>query len=256
MNDLSTIYTYNNAGLHFFRVGNLFAALTLFKAAIEAKQAGTRFGDTIEQDSPEPADPTESSREVPRFQQADTFVEELETRGSEYGTTESTRISSLSDARSRDDITRHVLQLHSEDSPTFYIVPNPFELHETNERSADIDDDVLDLIISSKIIFNVALVHQLSSTADVSGHFYELSGILLQNLPDMTETYMLRVALLNNFAVWSYNNGDHDYARVSLEELQEVIEQGGGHIDSITEQSLRQNINSILNPDFDNSPAA
>jgi hypothetical protein len=116
-------------------------------------------------------------------------------------------------------------------------------------------------IISSIIVFNLGLVHQLASReSSKAAAFFEISAALLASLPESRETLLLRMVLLNNFGVWCFENGDGESMRTCMEHLtialQDAMQDQTLAIDESTVEGIRSNIQGLLTPLHGGSPAA
>jgi hypothetical protein len=156
----------------------------------------------------------------------------------------------------------------------------------------NVDDETSQqLIMGSIVVFNLALVHQLRDRNCVqASSLYELSASLLQSLSTaaapsqvLQVTWPLRLALLNNFGVWCYDNGDGEcmitcmeYLRIALDattaatptkssrgsnNASDAMDEASDNDDDDAtmdnvERGMRSNINRILTPHHGSSPAA
>jgi hypothetical protein len=118
--------------------------------------------------------------------------------------------------------------------------------------------------ISCRIVFNLALIHQMvSRTSCKVASFYEIAATLLSNLPsaveDSEETaamVLLRVVILNNFGVWCYENGEGETMMNSFEQLMDTIQDDHDVIDPTILQGVRANVQAFLTPQNGASLAA
>lgn len=130
-----------------------------------------------------------------------------------------------------------------------FIYASPFPIPES--------ESVTTQIASSAIVFNLGLVHQcMSRTSIKTASFYEISAALLASIPETSETLLLRIALLNNFGVWSFENGDGDSMRTCMEHLSIAMEEEGSSIDHAIQDGVRSNILWLLTPLNGGSAAA
>jgi hypothetical protein len=116
-------------------------------------------------------------------------------------------------------------------------------------------------VISSIVVYNLGLVHQLvSRESSKAAAFFEISAALLASLPESRETLLLRMALLNNFGVWCFENGDGESMRTCMEHLsvalQDAMQDQTLAIDESVVQGIRSNIQGLLTPLHGGSPAA
>jgi hypothetical protein len=142
------------------------------------------------------------------------------------------------------------------------------------------DESSQQLIMGSIIVYNLALVHQLRHrNCAQAASLYELSASLLQTVSAappvlLHVTWPLRLALLNNFGVWCYDNGDGEcmltcmeYLRVALDTSHcrneaksprenNTTEAGDAVTMDDVERGMRTNIDRILTPRHGSSPAA
>lgn len=152
-----------------------------------------------------------------------------------------------------------------------YIHARPFEIPvatATNTTAGGVG--VSTQVISSVIVYNLGLVHQLSCRASPkAAAFYEISAALLASLPETNDTLLLRVSLLNNFGVWCFENGDGDSMRTCMEHLSMALEDAelaaaspDNDSSSCTiihkdlKEGIRSNIQWLLTPLNGGSPAA
>jgi hypothetical protein len=151
------------------------------------------------------------------------------------------------------------------------------------------DETSQQLIVGSIVVFNLALVHQLRRRNCVqASSLYELSASLLQSVSTASPppqalqvTWPLRLALLNNFGVWCYDNGDGEcmltcmeYLRIALDAtaatptksrrgsnnasdaMDDASDDDATRDNDKVERGMRSNINRILTPHHGSSPAA
>jgi len=134
-----------------------------------------------------------------------------------------------------------------------YLCLTPFLIPPNN-------DTVHNQYISALIVFNLGVVHQwFSRYSPKTAAFYEISAALLSNVAESTsESLRLRVCLLNNFAVWCFENADGEAMRTSLEHLSYMLDEPAISQVLSTEMILgfRTNIQCLLTPRDGGSPAA
>jgi hypothetical protein len=115
-------------------------------------------------------------------------------------------------------------------------------------------------VVSSTIVYNLGLVHLLvNRRTEAAALFFEISATLLSSLPCTPDTLLLRIALLNNFGVWCFENGDGESLCTSMEHLAILLkftEDGNGSMDNLIWQGVRSNIRRMLTPPDGASPAA
>jgi hypothetical protein len=133
-----------------------------------------------------------------------------------------------------------------------YICSTAFSIPEHSNFSAQ--------VVSSIIVYNLGLAHQnVNRGTETAALFFEISATLLSNFPSTTDTLLLRIALLNNFGVWCFENGDGESMHTSMEHLAIALkfaEDGNGSIDVLIQQGVRSNIRHMLTPLEGASPAA
>lgn len=129
-----------------------------------------------------------------------------------------------------------------------YLYAKPFELprHEGSTQQT-----------SAIIVFNLGLVYQtMCRNASKAGAFYEISSALLANEDDSIETNTLRVAIVNNFGVWCYDNGDEELLRACMDHLASLVEASADTLPQQVQAGMRSNIRFLLEPPNGSSPAA
>jgi len=130
---------------------------------------------------------------------------------------------------------------------------------------------------SAVIVYNLGIIHQwFCRQSPKSPAFYEISAAFLSSITNITtsvdvsssslrsnnnqqQVLLLQASLLNNFAVWCFDNGDGDAMRSSLEHLSDVLESTDVVADVLpdrTVQGMRRNIRCLLTPEHGCSPAA
>ena len=146
-----------------------------------------------------------------------------------------------------------------------YLFQIPFVLPGRDVTSAPIQSAQLTQSISCRIVFNLALIHQsLCRSSCKVASFYEIAATLLSTLPaefvDSSEmvgmTVLLRIAILNNFGVWCYENGEGESMMNSFEQLVDTLEEDAELIDPSVARGVRANINALLTPSNGASLAA
>ena len=135
-----------------------------------------------------------------------------------------------------------------------YMCWTPFPLAE------DSDLQLNNQYTSAVIVFNLGLVHQwFSKYSPKTAAFYEISAALLSSVVStMDDSLRLRISLLNNFAVWCFENADGDAMRISLDHLSGVLDDPVSTqiLEPQVMQGMRTNIQWLLTPLNGGSPAA
>ena len=248
--------TFNNAGVRMMDVGNQYVALELFRGALESKLSfernqrpqGTEGGIVQRCVTPDPPDCI--NRAEDHLANLNTYLSQA--HPVENQSSQDLLILQLQNGANVVADTMSVpLQSRGYDP---YIHMTPFEIPV---------EPVSTQITSSVIVFNLGLVHHaLSRTSPKTAAFYEISAALLASMPETPDTALLRVALLNNFGVWCFENGDGESMRSCMEHLSIAIEGDNEEssncpiIDSIVKQGVRSNIQWLLTPLNGGSPAA
>lgn len=123
---------------------------------------------------------------------------------------------------------------------------------------------------SAVIIFNLALLDHLKYTCSQQARaLYELAMSLRTGISDFDP---LRISLLNNVGVWSYENGDVDITQSCMCQLATILQrgktsqagEGSNHefralmaeLDPEERESLQSNLLWFMNPFYSASPAA
>ena len=129
-----------------------------------------------------------------------------------------------------------------------YLYLKPFELSR-NPASTQ--------LTSAIIVFNLGIVHHKGSrTSTKAAAFYEIAAALLSTEPVGDDNMLLRVAMMNNFGVWCFENGDGESLRTCMERLSTVLQNSGHSIETSVEQQVQRNISWLLTPPNGGSPAA
>jgi hypothetical protein len=132
---------------------------------------------------------------------------------------------------------------------TPYMCRQPFQLPMTPNTSKQ--------LTSSTIVYNLGLVHQVVSKVSAkAAAFYEISSALLSSEAPTDETFLLRVALMNNFGVWSYLNGEGETLSLCMDHLSTVLREPHPEVDADIERYVKRNILWFLTPPTGGSPAA
>lgn len=184
----------------------------------------------------------------------------------DYGMVTPTNSSSESHSPSYvsgDGITDVVLHSFRGYEPYLYRIP--FLLPGSPVTSASRQSSQLTQSISCRIVFNLGLIHQtLCRSSCKVASFYEIAATLLSSLPvefvDSSEmaamTVLLRIAILNNFGVWCYENGEGESMMNSFEQLVDTLEEDQELIDPSVVRGVRANIEAFLIPNNGASLAA
>jgi hypothetical protein len=175
----------------------------------------------------------------------------------------SSLVSPSSSQVSGDGITDVVLHSFRGYEPYLYRIP--FLLPGSPVTSASIQSSQLTQSISCRIVFNLGLIHQtLCRTSCKVASFYEIAATLLSSLPaefvcssEMAAmTVLLRIAILNNFGVWCYENGEGESMMNSFEQLVDTLEEDQDLLDPSVLLGVRANIEAFLIPNNGASLAA
>lgn len=105
------------------------------------------------------------------------------------------------------------------------------------------------LIVCSKIIFNLALVHHTSDRASMKAYsLYQIAITLLSAVPLPTDadSLLLHIAVLNNYAVWCFDN--HEYASMNLccEEITYILDETPSSIHDAVKRGMGKNLNALM----------
>jgi hypothetical protein len=249
MEDRSAIY--NNAGVRVLLadVGNHVAALELFGGALEAKR-------TTELTQGAPEGPTRPRPPLDCVRRAEVHLQSL----SSYLTASASQ-QALSVGELREILPQHgstnagsdmiIVPLSSRGYDP-YLYKIPFNIADDQQESP--------LLSSSAIVFNMGLVHQMiSRTAPKTADFYAIAASILSIPPLLSDTLLIRIALLNNLGVWCFENGEGDSMRTCMEQLSMVTseeEADATAIDASVLAGARSNIQWLLTPLNGGSPAA
>lgn len=129
-----------------------------------------------------------------------------------------------------------------------YLYAQPFAI-QSNSTSTQ--------LTSAIIVFNLGLVYQLMSrSAQKAAAFYEISAALLGNEAECIDTTLVRIAMMNNFGVWCYENGEEESLRMCMEELLMVLDSSAGTMTMEVQEGVRSNIRWFITPPTGASPAA
>jgi hypothetical protein len=266
--------TYNNAGVRLMSAGNNSAALELFRGALESKLSFERrsfsgrddapvercvspdMSDTASSSSSSSSSDRSSSEDLPTTSTAlDSYLEL--SRTTDVGPLDLPEQSPLF-TTFNDGITMTISMSSAlltagggaVYEPYLYTKPFPV-LEETNESSSLFTTQAS----SSRIVFNLALIHQLvCRSSDKAASFYEIAATLLSSLPDESddEIYLLRLVLLNNFGVWCFENAEGESMMACFEQLVESLQENGDEVSSSIDPSIlcgiQRNIQAFLTP--------
>jgi hypothetical protein len=147
--------------------------------------------------------------------------------------------------------------------PYLYRIPFLLPGNEVTSASQEVTEAAQS--ISCRIVFNLGLIHQtVCRTSCKVASFYEIAATLLSSLPsefadssDMAAiTVLLRIAILNNFGVWCYENGEGESMMNSFEQLVDTLDEDQDLIDPSVLRGVRANIQAFLTPNNGASLAA
>jgi hypothetical protein len=254
MEDRSAIY--NNAGVRVIlaNVGNHVAALELFGGALEAKRTTE-----MTHGAPQPQDSTTRPPPLDCVRRAEVHLQSL----SSYLTSTSTSSQqALSVGELHEILHQHGSSINAgSDMITVplssrgydpYLYKIPFRISDDQQESP--------LLSSSAIVFNMGLVHQMiSRTGQKTADFYAIAASILSIPPLLSDTLLIRIALLNNLGVWCFENGEGGSMRTCMEQLSIVTseeEAEASALDAGVLAGVRSNIQWLLNPLNGGSPAA
>jgi hypothetical protein len=285
MNDNNNIHgvdrsaLYNNAGVRLMTVGNHQAALELFRGALESKLTLERNAlSSMEQPSnadddddsvtpeqrcvtPDQSDnststtnvsSTASTTEHHPLNNLDSYLELSRTVGGPHSPQQSDRTTSTTDGVAAISIP------NSNRGYEPYLFTTPFVVPERhNEDAPSVDASMLlTQSMSCKIVFNLGLIHQLvCRTSSKAASFYEIAATILSSLPDDTsdnvDVVQIRIALLNNFGVWCYENAEGESMMACFEQLIELFSSDATEFSTIDPSLLRgvqANFHAFLTP--------
>lgn len=264
-NDRSRVF--NNAGARMMMTGNYSMALDLFRGALESKLARERFlhpargGDMLFATNrcvtPDSMITAQGQRSPPSHEDPAEVEEEAQEEVFDASSREQTQQPTESVAPG---VVEETAVLHGnsvpEESRGFspFLYPRPFEIPDGGTGSSSSSE-----LTSAVIIFNLGLVHQrMNRNSSRAGAFYEISAALLASTSDLSESaIMLKIALLNNFGVWCYENGDGANLQTCMEHLSNIVERTSvSLLDQEVTEGIRANICWLLTPPNGGSPAA
>ena len=245
-------YLFNNAGVRMMGEGNFVVALDFFRGALESKLAYERtngpFGNV---NAAQPllllnqrcVTPSSDEGDSPEMESDPQPPPEPEPNIDSEG---EPRISPAPDTSNNDDMSTPVPAESRGYQP--FLFRHPFELPDgltSTERT------------SATIVFNLGLVHHLQSrTSERAAAFYEISAALLATEPDSPASTLIKIALLNNFGIWCYENGDGESLRTCMEHLSAVVERISFPLSPDVARGVHANVQWLLTPPNGGSPAA
>jgi hypothetical protein len=261
MEDLSS--AYNNAGTRIMetRGGNRAVALELFRAALECMRLTERqelaaMANDLEDPVPEEDDDLTVSASEDCLRRADMILRDLDSflvPGQDQPSAEGGSASfttPLQDSPSN-HINALIVPIRSRGYDP-YVYARPF--------CFSTDTLVLPHIRSGMIVFNLGLAHQaINRESLLASNFYELSASMVSSMPLTLDTVLLRLALLNNLGVWSFENGDGESMCTCMEHMEVLVETArdiGSRMDPAVFNGIRENIQELLAPSHGGSPAA
>jgi len=258
-------HVFNNAGALMMGAGNVQVALDLFRGALESKLSYERslhsaMGAVQRCVTPDCVAAAENhltdmdSLLVSSIGESDdegSIEQEIHTTSyadsQEQASTTTISVSSPPDSGWRQD---HTVVPEESRGYNPYLYKSPFQLTAASRTSSE--------ETSAIIIFNLGLVHHIEwRNSPKAAAFYEISAALLAGQQMSSQTSLLKVALLNNFGVWCYDNGDGESLRTCVEHLSTLIEATPPvHLSNEVAEGIRANIRWLLTPPNGASPAA
>jgi hypothetical protein len=227
---------FNNAGARALSHGHKAVALELFRGALETKLAFERQNPPGGTTHTEPVERCITPECVLRAESHLSHMDEYSTQNEVEELTPV--LDSVDDA----------IIPFADRGYDPYVYALPFQLPSASASTQ---------LTSAIIVFNLGLVHQIASrTSAKAAAFYEIAAALLASEAPSPESVVLRVAMLNNFGVWSYENGDGESLRTCMEHLSNVLQQARPSLDQQVEDSIKRNIDWLLTPPNGGSPAA
>ena len=132
-----------------------------------------------------------------------------------------------------------------------YLYLTPFEILEHHSESTQLS--------SAIIVFNLGLCyHSFGNRHPKSAALYEIAAAILAEEELTDETFLIRIALLNNFGAWCYENAEGEPLRNCMEHLSELLDDDA-RSNSLPEGVFRNvglNVRWFLQPPDASSPAA
>lgn len=228
---------FNNAGALVLHNGHSRVALELFRAALESKLAYERAHPP---DAPMASDPVDRCVTPECVVRAEGHLTNMECYSSEVDPTQP-------NPALEDGIIEPAVPLASLGFLPFLYL-QPFRLPSSGTSSQ---------LTSSIIVFNLGLVHHHASrTSAKAAAFYEIAAALLGGEPPSRDSAVLRLALMNNFGVWCYENGDGESLGTCVEHLSSLLQHARPMLDAGIHESITNNIKWLLTPPNGGSPAA
>jgi hypothetical protein len=232
--------TFNNAGALAFANGHKSVALELFRGALESKLA-------FERAHP----PTSTSPQVESRSRERCVTPESVLRAEGH----LSRMDLYSTPNHNDE-PYPVLEIAQEPAIPYdiqgfepYLWQQPFQLSTTSSASSQ--------VTSAIIVYNLGLIHQIASrTSAKAAAFYEISAALVASEDPTADSALLRVALMNNFGVWSFINGEGEALGTCMEHLSMVLREPHPMVDADVERNVQRNVQWFLAPPNGGSPAA
>ena len=286
---------YNNAGCLMMSIGRQLVALDLFRGALESKLTSLRsrglqlelmpaldVETSSQQDSECAISQSEQisfaegqecqSRQLPdclrlaeqHLARIDDYIREGATATDEQArmdmTSEAsspinpTSEASIAFSASRNSIVAPISTAHQDYNPFLCFTPFPLPEHQEDGNAQ---------FSSAIIIYNLGIIHQwFCRYSPKAPAFFEISAALVSTVEDCCSPQhvclLLRVSLLNNFSVWSFDNADSEAMCSSLEHLSDILEapEVVDALPPLLVQRMRRNIRCLLTPEHRCSPAA
>jgi hypothetical protein len=233
---------YNNAGVACLESGREEVALDLFRGALEAKLTYERsqLSNHVEPNQ-RCVTPECLSTAEDHLANLPNYLEQQSPESSPEGMEpmSSSRLPTTTDS----------VPIESRGyNPYLYAQPFAFQSSSTSTQ-----------LKSAIIVFNLGLVYQIMSrSAPKAAAFYEISAALLVNEAEFIDTtLLLRIAMMNNFGVWCYENGEGESLRMCMEQLSMLLDcLAAGTLRMEVQDGVRSNIRWFINPPTGASPAA
>ena len=241
--------TYNNAGVRLMSAGNHSAALELFRGALESKLALERFSEHGR--APE--------RCVTPDEMSDSDTSSTTSRRSRSSEDLPNELDSYLELSRNVPLPQHfapslgittiphtpLLQLGGA-SYEPYLYTEAFSVPEDAEDHSPFNTQAM----SCRIVFNLALIHQLDCrTSAKAASFYEIAATLLSSLPEEDDIVLLRLVLLNNFGVWCFENAEGESMMACFEQLVDTLDEASSFfMDSAVLCGVQRNIQAFLTP--------
>jgi hypothetical protein len=237
----------NNTGAQQLRAKNYVAALELFRAALEAKlhrerneEDSMQFERCVTPD-PESSDPDELSACNPqhpnlciprKISGIDLIPEEFFALTDEIALSPFETISQISALRDEDDALN---RSNNHIEPPCFLYTQPFEL--------SLRSDPLSRASIACIIFNIAILHHMQSRQSrKAAAFYDLAASLLSQEVNSPCAALLRLAILNNFFVWTCTNSTESSSQLCLYHLSSTL----GECSATLPENIRNGVEANL----------